>query len=259
MIVLINNDTSKYLERSVNSGIEMLCTSIKNNFIIIGCDDGCISLYNQDLILGHTISAHDDIISALVIDENSNRIVSGSWDGFFGIWDYNDGRITHLQTFAAHSGPINDISFQSQSQSNSQSNSNLGNQSSSLCCSVGQDGFLRIWDFRTSIGSNIGKCVSIASLNQIGSSCTWSQSNPYHIICGLEDGLIMFHDIRYLTPNDHNSPITLQYLHTHNQDHTSRINAILTSSNMNGYISASSNGSITSVVSSYPSSEYRKW
>jgi WD40 repeat protein len=247
-LVLVNKETSQYLETTTSSGIEIVRIS-KENSIVKGGDDGCLTLYDSSLKLLSNVSGHDDIVSALFTSSNSSQTISGAFDGSCALWDSGDGHMNLIQTFPAHTGPINDFS--------------QFPESPSLCCSVGQDGFLRIWDFRTSTSSESTNrnCVSIASLNQIGSSCVWSTFNSSLIVCGLEDGAIQFYDIRSPSTDStaNQSPIQLQYLHTQQPYHSGRINALLTSSSSDGYFTASSEGLLLYVLSSTPSSEYRKW
>jgi WD40 repeat protein len=244
-LALVNYETSQYLEVSTPSGIDTLATLELSNLIFTGSDDGCIRLFSQDLSLETAVSAHDDIVSALHIDHLNQNLISGSWDGSFSLWSYAEGRMmTPLRSFSAHSGPVYEITSQ--------------DQSPSVCCSIGHDGFIRIWDFRDSVADgHSSNCISIASMNQIGSTCSWSFSNPNQILCGLEDGSVLFYDIRYSSSRSSPSP-SLSFLHSHPSAGGSRVNKILTSSS-DGYVSASSDGSITSVFTSNASSPCQKW
>jgi WD40 repeat protein len=255
-LALVNYETSQYLEVSTPSGIDTLATLEQSNLIFTGSDDGCIRLFSQELGLETAVSAHDDIVSSLQIDHVNHNLISGSWDGSIALWHFGEGRmLTPLSSFAAHSGPVYEIASQ--------------DQSPSVCCSIGHDGFIRIWDFRDSLanGHSSSNCVSIASLNQIGSACSWSTSNPYHILCGLEDGSVLFYDIRLSSSSTSSSdPLspspTLSFLHCHSpssRSTASRVNKILTSSSSDGYITAMSDGSLISVFSSNSSSPSRKW
>lgn len=214
--------------------------------IITGGDDGCIRLYGNELSLESSISAHDDIISTFSLNETNQQLISGSWDGTCSLWNFGEGNFTHVSSFLAHSGPVHDFTSQE--------------QSPNICCSIGQDGFIRIWDFRQSgMNNSQSNCISLASLNQIGSSCSWSSSNPNHIICGLEDGNILSFDIRF--SSSHDAAPTINYS-SNLPIHTSRIERILTSSSLpvDGYISASSDGCIAFVsMSDNSSPKYSKW
>lgn len=252
----MNHETSQYLEVSVPSGIDTLATLEPSNLIFTGSDDGGIRLFSHELSLLSAVSAHDDIVSTLHLDPLNQHLISGSWDGSFGLWSYGEARMmTPVCSFAAHSGPVYQITSQ--------------DETPSVCCSIGHDGFIRIWDFRDSLTPrNSSNCISIASVNQIGSTCSWSSSNPNQILCGLEDGSVLFFDIRYsATPSSSSSvdsfsaSASLSFLESHvPSTGGSRVNKILTSSSLDGYVSASSDGSITSVFTSKTSSSSsRKW
>jgi WD40 repeat protein len=247
----VNHETSQYLEVPAPAGIEALSTLEESNLIFTGSDDGCLRLYNQQLQLEAGVSAHDDLISTVHIDSMSQRLVSGSWDGCCGLWSYGEDRqLTHLRTFAAHSGPVHEISSPA--------------LSPSVCSSIGQDGFLRIWDFRHPLSSEqISSCLSIASLNQRGASCVWSSSNSNQIICGLEDGSIRVYDLRYLSLSSAMvtaaDPPSLDYLHSLCHIHTSRVNCLLPCPGSGGFISAASDGSIVSISGTDSSSVSTKW
>jgi len=148
-----------------------------NMLVLVGRDDGIVSIHStQTLDEIHSIDAHEDIISMVQYDhQNRGIFASSSWDGCISWWDYSRGQC--VQKINAHYGHVNDFSFCS--------------KNTHMLSSVGQDGFLRIWDKRVGIN-----CVQLYDLGQAGSCCLWDTINDNNIIVGADSGLLSFWDFR---------------------------------------------------------------
>lgn len=148
-----------------------------NMLVLVGRDDGIVSIHStQTLEEVHSIDAHEDIISMVQYDhQNRGIFASSSWDGCISWWDYSRGQCAHK--INAHYGHVNDFSFYS--------------KDTNMLSSVGQDGFMRVWDRRVGIN-----CVQLYDLGQAGSCCLWDKSNDNNIIVGTDSGILSFWDFR---------------------------------------------------------------
>ena len=157
-IINLNSD-SDTPEISANSSAGCsLSKFIGNNQskVITARDDGNIGLYSSaNLSEIDMIKSHDDIVSCLTCDSNDcHKFFSASWDGYFFEYTIGKGRGEIVHEVEAHSGIIHDMAISS---------------TFNLLCTVGHDGFARIWDTR----SLMSGCTGIIALDQIGASVSW--------------------------------------------------------------------------------------
>ena len=126
---------------------------------------------------------HDNIISALACDGNDvHAFYTVDWDGYLCQChvDESSMRVTSDE-IDAHKGIINDMTA-------------LAGQHA--LCTVGVDGFARVWDTRTlSVG-----CSAILPIGQIGSAVAWHPERANELVIGREDGILSVFDIRTFQP-----------------------------------------------------------
>lgn len=175
-MTLVSTETSASIEKTIVSGVAAVACSSSTGNIFVGRDDGNLSIFSDSLEEVSTISAHDDIITALSVNPfNDAQCVTVSWDGQIGLLDCASSQIDII---SGHSGIINSISH--------------NNVQPGIFATIGKDSFLRLWDSRSA-----GKgCTSLLPMHQIGSACCWSSQSEYLIACGMEDGCIHVADVR---------------------------------------------------------------
>lgn len=151
------------------------------------CDDGTVKLYDLTLELLNTIEAHDDITSTVLPLHASNHMTSAGWDGVLKVWDlaHHDVALAY-QVNDAHFGAINDLTA-------------CPTQNQTIA-SVGNDGFLRIWDMR--IPAKEG-CVSIFGHDQAVSCAEWNIGLDNVIYTGTDAGDVFTLDTRYFKEGGH--------------------------------------------------------
>jgi WD40 repeat protein len=201
----------------------------EKSLVLTARDDGNVYLYSsQNLQELRVIAAHDDIVSS-VIDDNSNesQFATCGWDGDICIWDWKSNNQAQSEPLYAirrgHYGQVNDISFNS-------------NNSSSLC-SVGQDGFLRLWDRRTSTSSN--DCTHVYDIGQAGSCVLWEPENEYSIAVGTDSGEILVIDCR----KANTSSLTIKH-----STHKGRVRRIIANVDRPGMLLSSSDDTTVALV-----------
>jgi len=182
--LLYNVKGKENIYKQLSSGVTSVRISGSDNMLVlVGRDDGIVSIHStQTLEEVHSIDAHEDIIS-MVQDDYQNRgiFASASWDGSITWWDYSRGQC--ILKLNAHYGHVNDFC--------------LNSKDTNMLCSVGQDGFMRIWDKRS--GNN---CLQLYDLGQAGSCCLWDKINDNSIIVGTDSGSLSFWDLRSLKDNN---------------------------------------------------------
>lgn len=159
----------------------------EKSVLVAARDDGSISLHKtEDLSDAQTIpSAHDDCVSSICPDAFAPSLfITGGWDGAIKLWDlYSNDLLKPVLTLDnAHHKAINDISV-----------CRTGTGSSSLFSSVGQDGFLRLWDQRMGLQNG---CVQIHNIMQAVSCVEWDSFEGNHLHIGTDAGQIGSYDIR---------------------------------------------------------------
>eukprot|EP00603_Paraphysomonas_imperforata_P010250 CAMPEP_0114460790 /NCGR_PEP_ID=MMETSP0104-20121206/5934_1 /TAXON_ID=37642 ORGANISM="Paraphysomonas imperforata, Strain PA2" /NCGR_SAMPLE_ID=MMETSP0104 /ASSEMBLY_ACC=CAM_ASM_000202 /LENGTH=298 /DNA_ID=CAMNT_0001633527 /DNA_START=83 /DNA_END=979 /DNA_ORIENTATION=- len=174
--VLVSTETSASIHKTIAAGVGAVACSASTGKIFVGRDDGNLSIFSDSLEDNSTISAHDDIITAMSIDAfNDSQCVTVSWDGQISLIDCASSKI---DVIAAHSGIIYGVAHSV--------------LRPGVFSTIGQDSFLRLWDNR-----NLHEgCTSLLPLNQTGCSCCWSSQSEYLIACGMEDGNIHVVDTR---------------------------------------------------------------
>ena len=164
------------IECSISAGVSTLSISNYSNFLLAGRDDGIISFHSLDLAEAARVRAHADIIAATTAHTSAPQCASVGWDGRLVLWDWS-----------ANSNPmIDSVSMQCQYRDvkyNEYSNC-------TSLCTVGSDGFLRIWDPRCLDEG----CSTMFNLQQMGSCCTWA--SEHNLIVGLESGDVLGYDVR---------------------------------------------------------------
>lgn len=155
------------------------------SYSCISCmDDGKMAIHSvQQQSSGFScsavINAHSDCVSALSV--NGSLFVSASWDGSIKCWDMN---CTHWHPtqgiIDAHQKPVNDISI-------SPSNANM-------LSSVGQDGFLRLWDTRDNMDA--AGCVQIRGAREPISCVLWDLHDDCRLFVGTDSGRVLAYDTR---------------------------------------------------------------
>jgi WD40 repeat protein len=175
-VTLVSTETSASIDKTVVSGVSAVASSNSSGNVFVGRDDGNLSIYSDSLDEVTTISAHDDIITAVSVNPfNDAQCVTVCWDGKIGLLDCDTDQI---DVFYGHSGIINGVTH--------------NRKQPGVFSTIGQDGFLRLWDSRSASEG----CTNLLPLCQIGSTCCWSSQSEFLIACGLEDGGLVVADIR---------------------------------------------------------------
>lgn len=206
----------------------------EKSLVLTARDDGNVYLYSsQNLQELRVIAAHDDIVSA-VIDDNKNesQFATCGWDGDICIWDWKSNNQTQTEPVYAirrgHYGQVNDISFNP-------------NNTNSLC-SVGQDGFVRLWDKRSpssSSNSTSNDCTHVYDIGQASSCVLWEPENEYSIAVGTDSGDILIIDCR----KDNTSSLIIQH-----STHKGRVRRIIANSNRPDMLLSSSDDTTVALV-----------
>lgn len=158
-------------------------------FILCGDDSGDVTvLTSADLSRKFCVSAHDSCASALTFHHNSDEFISGGWDGSIRIWKFSHDACSTAPVQAAteaHFKCVHDMS--------------TNPSDAATFCSVGQDGFLRLWDKRQRMQNG---CSAIHSFKQSLSCVEWDLHRPDNILLGSDSGSIFRVDIRknYVLP-----------------------------------------------------------
>jgi len=128
-------------------------------YLLATRDDGNVAMYAVETLEElREFAAHDDIASAVSNDKHKEgNFATVGWEGDLCLWDWKSESTALGPFFAvrgAHSGAIYDV------QHNPVNSSHL--------CTVGRDGFARMWDSRA------GKeCVQLVDLGAPGSCLVW--------------------------------------------------------------------------------------
>lgn len=227
-LVYNNNVNKENVFKQLPAGVTSVRIADNDNMLVlVGRDDGIVSIHStQTLDEIHSIDAHEDIVSMVHYDHHNRGVfASSSWDGCISWWDYSRGQCN--LRINAHYGHVNDFSFKS--------------NDTNMLSSVGQDGFMRIWDKR--VGPN---CIQLYDLGQAGSCCLWDNNNDNNIIVGTDSGVISFWDFRAGKGNDDMdvSPVSIDL-------HKSRIRRIIQIPEKNLIVTASDDTTITLLGSDY--------
>ena len=154
------------------------------SYSCISCmDDGKMAIHAVQSSSGFScsavINAHNDCVSALSV--NGSVFVSASWDGSIKCWDMNCTLWHPTQSIIdAHQKPVNDIS--------------ISPSSGSMLSSVGQDGFLRLWDTRDNMDAS--GCVHILGAREPISCVLWDLHDEHRIYVGTDSGRVLAYDTR---------------------------------------------------------------
>jgi len=183
--------------KEMTCGVTSLCVAGNDDSLLaVARDDGQIhllSLRSDDsttrapLELLALWSAHDNMVSRVVVDGASGRCLSSSWDGGLSLWDFSraqpDGSNAALWSCpAAHSGVASDCTF-------APTGTGMGG-SEAVAASVGRDGFLRLWDLRAE------SCSGICDLRGAASCVAAWPQEPNSVVVGMEDGSVALVDVR---------------------------------------------------------------
>ena len=223
-IALVYNNVKgkENIYKQLSAGVTSVRISGSDGMLVlVGRDDGIVSIHStQTLEEVHSIDAHEDIIS-MVQDDHQNRgiFACASWDGSITWWDYSRGQC--ILRLNAHYGHVNDFC--------------LNSKDTNMLSSVGQDGFMRIWDKRS--GNN---CLQLYDLGQAGSCCLWDKANDNNIIVGTDSGSLSFWDLRSMKDNNDIKSITIDV-------HKNRIRRITQIPEMNIIATASDDTTITTL------------
>lgn len=185
-----------------NSGVTQIRFIGEDKSILVaGQDNGSITLHKTEDITDFQLipSAHDDCVSVICPDVFApGMFLTGGWDGSIKMWDvYSNDLLKPVLTLEdAHQKPINDISV-----------CRTGAGSDNLFASVGQDGFLRLWDQRMGLKSG---CAQIHGLMQAVSCVEWDGCEGTLLYVGTDAGDIACYDIR----QDNQAWTALQRVHS---------------------------------------------
>ena len=191
-ITLLSNEGNEICSKILPTGISMVRYS-GPRILLAARDDGDVAVYSsEDLKELHLISAHDDIVSCVVDNpHHEHQFATCGWDGSIHVWDWNNAnpqKQTPLQSYIlGHHGHVNELSF------------SLTN--AHVLSSVGQDGFLRVWDLREKSAAN---CACIVDLGQVG-SCVVSTLNDHALLVGTDAGHVVTIDIRSVSSSSSSS------------------------------------------------------
>ncbi len=171
--------------RDFQCGIPIVRYHHSNTVILAGRDDGNISILSpDDLDELQVIPAHDDIVTAICSNKFNSQFASASFDGYIKIWDITaDGVYTPVCIFSGHTGNVTDICF--------------SNRSQYELCSIGQDGFVRLWDQRQS-----RDCIGLFSIGQPGSAILWDPHSESNVIAGTDSGTLLFINFEILSKSN---------------------------------------------------------
>lgn len=154
------------------------------SYSCISCmDDGKMAIHSvqpsSTFSCSAVINAHSDCVSALSV--NGSLFVSASWDGSIKCWDMNCTRWHPTQGIIdAHQKPVNDVS--------------TSPFNASMLSSVGQDGFLRLWDTRDNMDT--AGCIQIRAAKEPISCVLWDQHDDCRLYVGTDSGRVLAYDTR---------------------------------------------------------------
>jgi WD40 repeat protein len=171
-------ESGELKDKSMQGGICGACWvgGSKSN-IVIGSDDGGVTILTCNLENSNTSIAHDDIVSAVACDLiDTSKFISCGLDGECVRWDVSEAAPHLIGRHRAHKGAINDVAFCS---------------TSPTYCTVGFDRVARVWDVRCASDP-----VTALGLPQTPSVCEWAGQEAHAIICGFEDGALCRIDTR---------------------------------------------------------------
>lgn len=159
----------------------------EKNVIVAAGDDGSISLHKTEDISDAQIvvNAHNDCVSSICSDAfTPSLFTTAGWDGAMKIWDIysNDLLKPVLSLEDAHQRPINGLAT-----------GKTGAAANNLFASVGQDGFLRLWDQRMGLKNG---CAQIHNVMQAVSCVEWDNFEGHQVYIGTDSGHIGCYDIR---------------------------------------------------------------
>jgi WD40 repeat protein len=174
--------------------------------VIVGRDDGVISLVtmdpNQNQLLSEVerFDVHDDIVSTVCPHKlQPGKFYSASWDGSINLWDCqataSKGKshrkgLPVVSLRNAHYGHINDITMCANTQA----------ASDHVLASVGDDGFLRLWDQRAVAQStSAAVCSQLVGVGQAVTCVHWTDT--HQVFVGTDGGDICGFDLRNLQEN----------------------------------------------------------
>jgi len=159
----------------------------EKNVIVAAGDDGSVSLHKtEDISDAHIVAnAHSDCVSSICSDTfTPSLFTTGGWDGAIKVWDIyaNDLLKPLLSLDDAHQRPINGLAM-----------GKTGTAANNLFASVGQDGFLRLWDQRMGLKNG---CAQIHNVMQAVSCVEWDNFEGHQVYVGTDAGHIGCYDIR---------------------------------------------------------------
>lgn len=170
------------IHQHCNAGVSVVkCMKSNDKSIILAAkDDGNIGIYDNELTETGIIDAHNDIVTSLAVLHRTNgNFVSSSWDGCIAYWDLNNFTRPLVMNHKSHSWTINNLAVSSCNE---------------IFASVGNDGFLRLWDPRIDF-SSIG-CQQIFNIEDVGSAVEFLEPDNNICAVGTDSGGLVFFDIR---------------------------------------------------------------
>lgn len=172
------------LSRQTAFGVSTLCLTESENTIVVGSDDGSLSLFTADaLSLVATFLAHQNIVSRVISNPASaEQCISCGWDSSIFTWDLtraDDTAAKPLSSYLnAHHGIVSDVA--------------VSPLAPSGLASIGRDGFVRFWDLRESRSL----CTGIVDIGSAGSCVAYSTTSAMELGVGTEDGRLLLLDVR---------------------------------------------------------------
>lgn len=181
--LLLRETGEEIAMRPTPAGITMVRFAGEGDpYLLATRDDGNVVMYAVETLEEvREFAAHDDIASAVSVDKfKEGNFATVGWEGDLCLWDWRSKSTLMGPTFAvrnAHHGAINDVQY------------NPANYSQ--LCTVGKDGYSRVWDSRT------GKdCVQLVDIGAPGSCLAWEVSRENRVTVGTDKGELLSIDCR---------------------------------------------------------------
>jgi WD40 repeat protein len=162
-----SNGSTEKITMANGPSIGICAFACTNNFCITGSNDGYVRVWSNDFTQVYIEAKHDQAICGLITSQDQTRVLISTTSGSLGILNLVNKE--HVNLLRAHTQCVTDIDY---------------DDTRKQMISVGQDGTIRIWCFRT------GKQLSEFTAERETPMIVTYAPNRQTFACGFNNGTI---------------------------------------------------------------------